>query len=244
MALSIVFFILSIASILYGIVVMSAGSGSRFYLVWYVLAFFLLGLAAMSRLRIWSLVPRRLLRILLVLLVVLFLVFVLLLGMIVKDANAKGQKDADYLIVLGAQVFSDRPSLSLRYRLDAALAYLKENEKTRCIVSGGQGSNEPFTEAEGMRRYLTEKGIAPDRIIMEDRSTSTVENIRYSKELFAYENSSVLIVTNDFHMCRALRTARREGLGSAGALCAKSNPLYLANNVLREIFALARDFFL
>ena len=128
--------------------------------------------------------------------------------------------------------------------LDAAAAYLKDNPETICIVSGGQGSNEPFPEAVGMQRYLTENGVDPSRILPEDKSENTVMNIRYSKALISDPACSVGIVTNDFHMYRALMLARREGLQNAFGIAARSNPVFLPNNTLREVFGLAKDLLL
>ena len=84
---------------------------------------------------------------------------------VIKNARTDRDPGRDYLIVLGAQVRETGPSVVLQYRLDEAAAYLEENPDTCCIVSGGQGANEPFPEAEGMRRYLEEKGIAPEGVM-------------------------------------------------------------------------------
>ena len=90
---------------------------------------------------------------------VAIVVFVTLCGMIAGDFSAKGNQNLDYIIVLGAQVREDGPSAVPKYRLDAAIDYLNENPNTVCIVSGGQGANEPFSEAKGMAEYLLDKGI-------------------------------------------------------------------------------------
>lgn len=95
----------------------------------------------------------------------------------------------------------------LKYRLDKAVEYLNENPDTVCIVSGGQGSNEPWSEAEGMARYLQEKGIDTARILTEDQSQTTGQNITNSKKLMK-EGASVGIVTNNFHVFRALQIAK------------------------------------
>lgn len=114
------------------------------------------------------------------------------------------------MLILGAGLRGETLSLSLLYRMEAALSYLRENPETTVIVSGGQGPGETVTEAHAMRRYLLEQGINPERIIQEDRSTSTIENIRFSKPLLS--DRRVLIVTNDFHAYRAQLLAKRQGL--------------------------------
>lgn len=157
--------------------------------------------------------------------------------------SATAPAGLDYLVVLGANIKPDgSPSEALTYRLDAALSYLRENPATVCVVSGGQGSDEVRPEADVMAGYLTARGVAGDRVVLEDRSTTTEENIRYTAELLAARgdaDATVGIVTNDFHLCRALRIAKRSGLPGACGLAARSNPLYLPHALLRECCAVA-----
>lgn len=135
------------------------------------------------------------------------LVFCIVEGCVISQMHADGRGGLDYIIVLGAQVRKDGPSPVLKYRLDKAVEYLNENPDTVCIVSGGQGSNEPWSEAEGMARYLQEKGIDTARILTEDQSQTTGQNITNSKKLMK-EGASVGIVTNNFHVFRALQIAK------------------------------------
>lgn len=135
------------------------------------------------------------------------LVFCIVEGCVISQMHADGRGGLDYIIVLGAQVRKDGPSPVLKYRLDKAVEYLNENPDTVCIVSGGQGSNEPWSEAEGMARYLQEKGIDTARILPEDKSQTTEQNITNSKKLMK-EGASVGIVTNNFHVFRALQIAK------------------------------------
>lgn len=123
----------------------------------------------------------------------------------------------------------DGPSPVLKYRLDKAVEYLNENPDTVCIVSGGQGSNEPWSEAEGMARYLQEKGIDTARILTEDQSQTTGQNITNSKKLMK-EGASVGIVTNNFHVFRALQIAKKYGLSDVCGIAADSTP-----NICRTI---------
>ena len=142
----------------------------------------------------------------------------------------------DYIIVLGAQVYPEGPSAILKYRLDEAAKYLKQNLNTKCIVSGGQGHNEPFAEAIGMKKYLEDEGIEEKRIIMEPDSKNTNQNITNSMK-YIEPGKSVGIVTNNFHMFRALQTAKKQGLSKPRAIVAGMDNLYLPNNMLREYFA-------
>ena len=169
---------------------------------------------------------------------------VIFCGMIAKGFYSKGEKNLDYIIVLGAQVRENGPSSVLKYRLDKAVEYLNENPDTVCIVSGGQGSNEPCPEAEAMSVYLIDKGIAEERIIIEDKSLSTVENIRNSKKLMNNPDGSVGIVTNNFHVYRAVRMAKAQGLEDVCGIAAKSNTIYLPNNILRECLSILKGLIL
>ena len=168
---------------------------------------------------------------------------VTLCGLMLSSVSTKEKKNLDYLIVLGAQVRENGPSAVLQYRLDAALSYMQENPETICIVSGGLGVNEPFSEAKGMSDYLISHGILSERIILEDTSRNTVENIRNSKALIRNFDGSVGIVTNNFHVFRAVGIAKAQGLGDVYGISAYSHPLYLPNNVLRECCGILKDYF-
>ena len=146
------------------------------------------------------------------------------------------------MIVLGAQMKPDGPSRVLQYRLDAAYDYLVENPDTKVIVSGGQGSDEMISEAQGMYDYLAGRGIEKERIIREDRSVNTVQNLKYSAEFLDREQDSVCIVSNNFHMFRARRLAEKLGYQKVCGLAAKGDPVLMANNMLREFFGVMKDF--
>ena len=156
---------------------------------------------------------------------------------IVSGMVQRVQKSCDYVIVLGAQVRGTRVSRALKQRLDRAAQYLAEHPETTVIVSGGQGSGEDITEAEAMETYLIQAGIEPERIWKEEKSVNTVQNIRFSRALIREKNPAIGIVSNDFHVFRAMQTAERAGLKNACAIAAGSSPLYLPNNMLREFFA-------
>ncbi len=129
----------------------------------------------------------------------------------------------------------------MQYRLDAAYDYLVKNPNTVCIVSGGQGVNEPMTEAEGMYTYLVKRGIAPERIRLEDQSTDTTENIRNSSTFFDPAEDTVGIVTNNFHLYRGMYLARKQGIKHVYGISAGALLFYLPNNMLREFFCVVRD---
>lgn len=160
-------------------------------------------------------------------------------GCIIATASYnKSEREAGYLIVLGAGVNGTVPSLSLRERLDAAYDYLQDHPNTVCIVSGGQGSGEDITEAECMYRYLTDKGIDPERVIREDKATSTQENLTYSLALIGPENAPYVgILSSEYHLCRARLMARELGMDPV-MIPAKTTRISLRiNYFLREIAA-------
>ncbi len=233
--------ILGIVSCLYGGFVLSANSGTRFYMVWFFLGAVCFLCAKAARSHWLKKIPQRLRWLFYVILCVGLTVFVLVEGLILSHFKDAGEEDLDYLIVLGAQMRDNGPSLVLRYRLDAAYDYLIEHENTLCIVSGGQGPNESAAEASGMREYLLKKGISEERILMEEESKDTFENMLNSARLLDKEQDRVGIVTNNFHMYRALSLAKKQGFRHVCGLAAGSTKPYLPNNMLREFMGVVKD---
>ena len=145
------------------------------------------------------------------------------------------------VIVLGCQVRGEAPSLMLTRRMEAALAHLRENPESVGVLSGGQGPGEWITEAECMRRFFVTHGIAEDRLYLEDRSTSTLENIRFSMAIIEDHGlpRDVAIATDGFHQFRAQRFARQSGL-RPGAVSAKTPFGVLPFYWVREVAAIIR----
>jgi len=126
--------------------------------------------------------------------------------------------EEDAVIVLGAAVWGERVSSVLADRLLMAVEYHTHNPNALIVVSGGQGEG-AITEAEAMRRFLVAQGVPNEIIIKEDRSTSTLENIKFSKEILDElfgDDYSVAIITNHFHIFRAVSMARRQGMQASG----------------------------
>lgn len=147
------------------------------------------------------------------------------------------------VIVLGCRVRGDTPSLMLNGRIMAACKYLKENPEAVCIASGGQGDDELISEAECIRRILVENGIDGERIILEEHSSSTDENIRFSMaKMEEYGISGgVTIVTNEFHQLRAKMIAEKYGLG-VSAVSSETSLILLPTYWLREWFGVVYQF--
>lgn len=131
----------------------------------------------------------------------------------VRAMNDRPKNDRTTLVVLGCQVKNGKPSRMLKSRLDAAYEYLSEHDAVNVVVSGGKGDDELISEAQCMKEYLMEKGIAAERIFMEDKSENTEENLRFSLEII--ENNGlcedITIVTDGFHQLRAELIAKKLG---------------------------------
>ena len=228
---------LAVACACYAFAVRNTHSGTSFWIVWLAFAvlFAILGFGLLFRW--WTILPRLVRGILIAVACIGLVAFGTVESCIVSKMHAQGKPDLDYVVVLGAQVRKSGPSKALRYRLDTAADYLRNSPDTICIVSGGKGANEPFPEAQGMADYLKAHGIEEGRILQESKSKTTQENIVNSKKLIAGDNASVGIITNDFHMFRALQIAHDNGLDEAQGIAAGSPPDMLVNNMVREFFA-------
>ncbi|MCI8770536.1 MAG: YdcF family protein [Lachnospiraceae bacterium] len=166
--------------------------------------------------------------------------FGIILGILIREGKRTPSEKADYLIVLGAHVYGERMSANLGYRVQTAFQYLKKNPETKVILSGGQGPGEDISEAEAMRRYLEGKGIAADRILLEDTSVNTEENIQNSAELIGDMEKSVVIVSNDFHIFRAKRIAKKQGFRKVEGLGSKTHLYTAPNAYAREVIAVIK----
>lgn len=150
--------------------------------------------------------------------------------------------DADYIIILGAKVNPDGPSLQLQRRIDAAYEYLQAHPNTVAIASGGQGLDEPMSEAVCIETELIKRGIDANRILIEDRSTDTAENIQFSRELIDDSpDTTVLIVSNEFHCFRAAAIARRHLESEVGHVSSRSVILLLPHYMVREFAGITVD---
>ena len=187
-------------------------------------------------------------RVLLILLAAGLLLFAAVEGLLLSKGHQENDAlPADAVLVLGAGVNGETPSLILRSRINRAADYLRAHPETPAILSGGQGAGEEISEAECMRRALVRRGVDESRLYPEERSTSTQENLRYSRaileELGVDPAQRVAIVTSDFHLCRA----RLMWGGDTAAVPAHlPSALYFqcltVNYFIREAFGLAAYF--
>ncbi len=161
---------------------------------------------------------------------------------ILRAACTPPSGGADYMVILGAQVRGDVPSLTLKARIDAAAEYLLAHPQVVAICSGGQGSGENKSEAAAIRDGLVAAGVAKDRILLEEASTNTVENLRFCRDMLPSANTPTVIVTSDFHCRRAGLIAQKHGYLNVSTLPATQFLLTTPHYFLREFFALVKDF--
>lgn len=177
-----------------------------------------------------------------VVILILVLAYVLFIEcFVISGMFSKGEDDLDYIIVLGAHVNKNgNPSRPLYWRIDAAEKYLAKNPDTIAILSGGQGSNEPISEAQCMYNELVKRGISPSRLIIEDISTDTNENIRFSLEHIP-SDATIGIVTNNFHVFRAVQIAEKISGREISGIASKYIDTLLLHYMLREAVGISTD---
>ena len=235
--------LLGIVSLIYFFTIaFFVGHGTNFYFIWLFLGAGLIAFSLMLKKGFFTEhVPPLARRLFLLLVCLGGGVFVLVEGCILSGFSQKGDPGLDYLVVLGAQMKRSGPSKALQYRLDAAIRYLEENPDTRVIVSGGQGPDEHISEAQGMYDYLVEKGIDKNRILKEDKSVNTFQNLSFSAQYLDREQDAVGVVTHNVHVFRAVRTAKKAGYRNVCGIAAKGEPFLQWNNMMREFFGVVKN---
>ena len=167
--------------------------------------------------------------------------FVFLECLIISNARTEENSGRDYLVVLGASMHGDQVSLSLQHRLEGALEYMEKYPDSIGIMTGGQGEGEDITEAEGMRRWLTDRGIPDERIIKEDKSSSTFENLQNAREIILSRGGSldnVAILSSGYHLYRAKSIAGNLGYSPVGVAGNIGYPIYTLGMFIREAFGI------
>lgn len=170
-------------------------------------------------------------------------VFAVFEAPVISNAKTDADPQSDYLIVLGAGVNGSAPSLSMVNRLEAALDYLEAYPDAVAIVSGGQGAGEDVTEASAMHDWLIAHGVPESRIVQEDQSTSTRENLENSFAIIRSRGGDpaggVAVVSSEYHLYRAKQMARALGAKPLGVAAETTLPTMRANYFIREAFAAA-----
>lgn len=240
-----IWLILSLLCLLYYTVcALYAGIHSSFIFIWLFGSLFFGVVFALRWAEVKKIImfPHFLIYIIYIFIAICFTIFVVIEAMIIKNMNSKPDDDCKYMIVLGCQIRGDMITKSLRMRLDVAYEYAVRNPEMIIIVSGGKGQGENTSEAEAMYKYLTQKGIDGDRIIKEEQSTNTDENMSYSAEFIENKEDKVAIVTSNFHIFRAKLLAKAKGLHNISAAASPSDKILLVNYMVREAIGVVKDF--
>ena len=238
---AIVLAVVGVASAAYGFAFVFSETKDRFFYFWFVLSAVLIAPAVLMAVGAWNGIPLALrcaVGLVLLLFVVYEVVVFIAIGRHFSEYAADG---LDYVIALGAQVLDSKPGRTFSRRLNAAREYLCRNHRSRCIVCGAQGSNEEVPEAHAGRDYLVERGIDSNRILLEDRSYSTVQNLQNAAKLIDPIHDAIAIVTSNFHMARSLAIARKAGFKHVSGIAVEANKRDLLNSIVRESFAWAKD---
>lgn len=245
-------------------------AGTAFSSIWLLLAVFFAAAALVCRYydRFRDRIPLRLEVGVITLVAAAFVIFLVVeLAMGVHFFSLERQS-FDYVIVLGAKVNGNEPSKTLELRLKKTLEYARVHPNTVFVLSGGQGEDEAFSEAQVMYDYLLERGIPDYQMMKEEQSTSTYENMVYSKLLIDRREELRLtqikndlgkagiravpeelvtihvgIITSNFHVMRAKGIANRIGLTGSSGIAAESDPVLFLHFCVRECFAVLKDKF-
>lgn len=223
------------------------GFGGFLSFVWLIpaaLGFLLAGiLAGKITLKKWQ---KRIMIYVLIPIIILFLVVELI---IFSGFFEKPKEEPAYIVVLGTTVYKEGPCYLLRQRLKEAAEWADKYENAKIVVTGGQGETEPFTEGSEMKRYLVEElGVAEDRIIVEEASMNTYENMTFTGEIlekededFSYENTPILVVTNNFHMYRAIKIAKKAGFENVSGAPSGTYIYLFPHYMVREFCAILKN---
>ncbi len=160
-------------------------------------------------------------------------------AIIIYKSFGDPQESVDYVVVLGAKVNANGPSVSLWDRICAAYEYAIDHPDTILVLSGGQGTDEPITEAECMFRELFWLGIDPDRMRIEDLATSTWENLQFSLELIETETgqrpTKIGVLSSEYHLFRASLFAKACNVDFVGIPARTSRWGQRINHFMREV---------
>ncbi|MBQ6997350.1 MAG: YdcF family protein [Oscillospiraceae bacterium] len=172
-------------------------------------------------------------------LIIGILIFAATEAIILDASTGQSEESCDYIIVLGARVQGTAPSTSLNERINAAYDYLTENEAVIAVLSGGQGEDEDISEAQCMFDRLTAMGISADRLWLEDKSTSTWENLQFSMNIIEGKTGTrpnkAGILSSEYHLYRAGLFASDCGFEAVGIPATTQRFTIRLNYFLREV---------
>lgn len=162
---------------------------------------------------------------------ILFIVLIITLAIeipIIAVGYLTKPSASDTIIILGAKLIGQEPSLMLSLRLDEGIKLYREGYAKRIIVSGAQGKDEAISEASSMKNYLVNHGIPSEHIFVEDQSFNTMQNLANSHKIMQENNlKTAIIVSNASHIRRSLILAQNQGISATGAPAPMADNLYL-----------------
>lgn len=161
-------------------------------------------------------------------------VILLLGGSVIATGSTVGTGTSDHVIVLGMALEDGKPTEDLLCRVETARAYGEEHPEAVLILTGGNPDAQGRTEASVMRDILVEKGFPEERILLEDQASNTVQNFLNAAEMVD-PTEPVMLVTSNYHMSRAIKTAESAGFTQVIRLPAPSSPLPYGANVMWEV---------
>ena len=224
-------------------IILAAAAFLRFALVGYSFLSNCFVCAAAVVLIYGFLIKRRIKIMLIILSVLIFLGFCLFAYMeipIIIDSRGDKNVDADYAIVLGAGVNGDKPSRSMLNRMTPTIEYMESHPDCIAILTGGKGEGENISEAQAMFDYLTAHGVDSERLVMEDKATSTEENLKFSFEIIGdeLEESTVAVISSEYHLHRAKTMGKLLGKELYGIPGRTTYPVLRINYFIREAFGM------
>lgn len=178
-----------------------------------------------------------LLRVAAVLMVIVLLFFI---GKVTVGSLVRSDEAADNVLVLGMALENGKPTEDLLCRLDTAEKYLQKNPDATLILTGGNADASGKTEADVMHDILTERGVAEEKLRLEDRAKSTKENFRNTAQMIDPEKP-IAVISSNYHMARAVRMAEEAGFTRVLRQPAPSSPLYFGANVMWEVIMELND---
>jgi len=158
---------------------------------------------------------------------------------IIKASFGSPNEPVDYVVVLGAKVRTTGPSASLWDRIHGAYDYLTAHPQAIAVLSGGQGGDEPMAEAQAMYDKLVAMHISPDRLWIEDKATSTWENLHFSLDLIeektGHRPEKIGVVSSEYHLFRASLFTKACGAQFVGIPARTSHKTQMLNHFMREV---------
>ncbi|MCI9078792.1 MAG: YdcF family protein [Lachnospiraceae bacterium] len=240
---SIILSLLGFASTLYFLVyILCTGNNNLFTYFWLLLGILLTGAALLYYIiqKRQIVIPKPLLAVFYTVTFTGCFIIAITEFTIIVNGFQKPEPGADYVIVLGARVNGTKVSRNLKYRLDSALDYIKNNPGCKIVVTGGQGKGEDITEGQAMKDYLVQNGADPGIILKEEKSKNTEQNFKYSMDIIKDKSAKVVIVSNNFHIYRAKRIALKQGYENVSGTGARTVAFTVPNCYLREAFAVIK----